>query len=99
MDQQVRTMVNKGIDFLRTKGRADDGSFSKETGSAVTSICVAAILKHRPELVNDPLIQSSLKYIESFIRPDGGIYSDGSKHQNYETCIGDPSTEGSKQGR
>ncbi len=87
MDQQVRTMVNKGIDFLRTKGRAEDGSFSKESGSAVTSICVAAILKHRPESVNDPLIQSSLKYIESFIRPDGGIYADGSKHQNYETCI------------
>ncbi len=87
MDQQVRTLVNKGIDFLRTKGRAEDGSFSKESGSAVTSICVAAILKHRPEAKNDPQIQQSLKYIESFIRPDGGIYSEGSKHQNYETCI------------
>lgn len=86
-DEQIRTMVNKGIDFLRTKGHADDGSFSKESGSAVTSICVAAILKHRPESVSDPLIQSSLKYIESFIRPDGGIYANGSKHQNYETCI------------
>lgn len=29
----------------------------------------------------------SLKYLEKFVRPDGGIYAENSKHQNYETCL------------
>ena len=29
----------------------------------------------------------SLKYLNGFVHPDGGIYSDGSTHQNYETCV------------
>ena len=29
----------------------------------------------------------SLKYLEGFVQPDGGIYADKSTHQNYETCL------------
>ena len=36
---------------------------------------------------NDPLIAKSLKYLEGFVRPDGGIYQPGTLYRNYETCL------------
>jgi len=86
-DASVQQMVDKGIEFLKTRGQSVDGSFSRESGSAVTSLCVAAILKNRPEAKNDPAIKKALAFIESNVRGDGGIYAEGSKHMNYETCI------------
>ncbi|MGV3484794.1 MAG: prenyltransferase/squalene oxidase repeat-containing protein [Planctomycetaceae bacterium] len=83
----IRTTAARGIEYLKTRGQAEDGSFSRESGSAVTSLCVAAILMHRPEAKNDPTIKRALAFIESNIRGDGGVYAEGSKHKNYETCI------------
>jgi hypothetical protein len=84
---KVKASAERGIEYLKSRGQSEDGSFSRESGSAVTSICVAAILKHRPEMKNDPSIKKALAFIESNIRSTGGIHAEGSKHQNYETCI------------
>jgi squalene-hopene/tetraprenyl-beta-curcumene cyclase len=78
--------VAKAIDYCRTKGQAADGSYSAEAGPAVTAIVTAGILRNG-RTPADPLVAKSLKYIEGFVRPDGGIYAEGSRHQNYETCI------------
>jgi squalene-hopene/tetraprenyl-beta-curcumene cyclase len=45
-----------------------------------------SILKHGRG-VDDPLVAKSLKYLEGFVKPDGGIYAEGSRVQNYETCL------------
>ena len=82
--QQV---VDRAIRFLESRGQADDGSFSGETGVAVTALCVRAILEHRPLAVNTPTVQQGLAYIESKIQSDGGIYADGSRYRNYETSV------------
>ena len=37
--------------------------------------------------VKDPLVARSLKYLQGFVRPDGGIYAEGSHYRNYETSI------------
>jgi squalene-hopene/tetraprenyl-beta-curcumene cyclase len=37
--------------------------------------------------VQDPLVSKSLKYLESFVQPDGGIYQTGTNNTNYETCL------------
>ncbi len=87
LDAQISRSVNRGINFLLNRGQAEDGSFSSETGVAVTALCVRAILEHRPEAVDLPSVQKSLKYIESKIQSDGGIYSKGSKYRNYETTV------------
>ncbi|HXT60026.1 MAG TPA: prenyltransferase/squalene oxidase repeat-containing protein [Pirellulales bacterium] len=78
--------VNKAIDFLRQKGQADDGSFSKQAGPAVTALVTTAVLRHgrTPE---DPLAAKALKYLEGFVQKDGGIYKNESKVQNYETSL------------
>lgn len=83
----VRKLADRGIEFLKTRGQAENGAFSPESGSAVTSLCVAAILRHRPEAVNDPAIKKALAFIESHFRADGGVYPDGSRYKNYETCV------------
>ncbi len=77
--------VNKAIEFLHGS-QAADGSFSAEAGPAVTALVATAILK-TGRSADDPLVARSLDYVEQFVHADGGIYPEGSNHQNYETCI------------
>lgn len=77
--------LSKGVDFL-TKQQAEDGSFSGQTGAAITALCTTALIRsgRTPE---DPIVAKSLAYIEKFAQPDGGIYSPDSQVRNYETCL------------
>lgn len=107
LNQRIDEMARRGIEFLQTRGQSDEGAFSGETGAAVTGLCVRAILEHRPSAVNtDPVVQNALKFLESKVQPDGGIYSVGSMYRNYETsatvmafiaaneALGDPGAAG-----
>ncbi|MEM9585992.1 MAG: prenyltransferase/squalene oxidase repeat-containing protein [Planctomycetota bacterium] len=85
--EKLQKSADRGIEFLRSLGQADNGAFSGETGTAVTALCVRAILANRPQAVQDPVVQRALRYIESNFQPDGGIYATGSKYRNYETSI------------
>ncbi|MGH7139396.1 MAG: prenyltransferase/squalene oxidase repeat-containing protein [Pirellulales bacterium] len=78
--------VAKAIDYLRQKGQAEDGSFSRQEGPAVTALVTSALLRNGLS-VNDPLVAKALKYVEGFVHEDGGIYQQASTHQNYETCV------------
>lgn len=78
--------VSKGIDYLRTKGEAPDGSYSPRMGGAVTALATAAILAHGRS-PDDPAVARSLKYLEGFVQPDGGIHAQDSRIPNYETCV------------
>src|SRR5437762_2326596 len=74
--------VERGVRYLLDKGAPRDGSYSAQTSPAVTAICVAALLRsgHSPD---EPAIAKSLKYLESFVQSDGGVYKPGSAIQNY----------------
>ena len=84
-ESDLSKMVSKGIQFLQ-KSQSADGSYSSHAGTGVTSLVTTALLRNGrgPQ---DPLIARSLKYLEGHVRPDGGIYSEGSNHRNYETCL------------
>jgi squalene-hopene/tetraprenyl-beta-curcumene cyclase len=84
--QLYQKTVSGGVDYLLTKGQAPDGSYSAETSPAVTALCVAGLLRSGKS-PDDPAIAKSLKYMEGFVQPDGGIYKPGSAIQNYETSI------------
>jgi squalene-hopene/tetraprenyl-beta-curcumene cyclase len=77
--------VSKGVDFL-TKQQAEDGSFNAQPVAAVTALCATALMRNgrTPE---DPVVAKSLKFIEQFVQPDGGIYGPDSQVRNYETCL------------
>lgn len=76
----------KAIEYLRVKGQTSSGGFSEQTGPAVTALVVAGVLRNGRSPA-EPFVARALKYIETFIQPDGGIYKPGSVHQNYETSV------------
>ncbi|QDV72337.1 prenyltransferase/squalene oxidase repeat-containing protein [Botrimarina mediterranea] len=81
----VDAMVDRAVVFLETS-RDEQGAFSPHLSPAITGLVATGLLKHGRS-VNDPLVADAVKYVAGFAKPDGGIYSDGSKHGNYETCI------------
>ncbi|MGB7342592.1 MAG: prenyltransferase/squalene oxidase repeat-containing protein [Pirellulaceae bacterium] len=83
----IEQAATRGINFLKNRGQAPDGSFSSETGVAVTALCVRAMLEHQPRSVDTPAIQKALKFIETKMQGDGGIYNNGSLYRNYETSV------------
>lgn len=78
--------VSKGIDYLRVKGQAADGSYTAPAGPAFTSICTLALLENG-RTADDPQVAKGLKYIEGFVQPDGRICAAKSRIPNYETCV------------
>jgi len=84
--ESYERIVSRAIDFLGSKGQAADGSYNAAAGPGVTALVTTSILRHgrSPE---DPVVAKSLKYLEGFIRKDGGIYAEESLYKNYETCL------------
>jgi squalene-hopene/tetraprenyl-beta-curcumene cyclase len=82
-----RQAVERAIGFLRTKGQAPDGSYATAAGPGVTAVVTTAILR-QGRSPDDPLVARSLKYLEGFIQPDGGIYEPKALYRNYETSLG-----------
>lgn len=82
---QLSAAAKKGIDFLKTS-QADDGSWTAPTQTGLSALVVYALLEQGVP-VSDPVVAKGLKYLESHVRPDGGIYVDASPARNYESCI------------
>ncbi len=77
--------VTRSLQYLATEGQAADGSFSSQYGPAVTALVGTAAMRHgRP--ANDPMVAKCIAYVKKHVQADGGIYPDGSRMQNYETC-------------
>ena len=80
------SVVKRAVEYLRVRGQADDGSFSKQNGLGVSALVTAGLLAVDVAR-EDPMVAKGLKYLESYQQPDGGIYTPNSKHSNYETCL------------
>jgi squalene-hopene/tetraprenyl-beta-curcumene cyclase len=85
-DKSAEQMVTKAIAFLSTKGQSADGSYTAANGPGITALVVAGILRNGRS-PDDPVVAKSLKYLEGFVQPDGGLYAKESYYKNYETCI------------
>jgi len=85
-DKSYEQMVNKAIEFLVTKSQDSDGAYNAKAGPAITALVTGALLKHGRS-PSDPQIAKSLKYLEKFVRADGGIHAEETSHKNYETAI------------
>ncbi len=78
--------VERAVNYLQTKGQGADGSFSPQVGPAVTAIVVTGLIGNGRSL-EDPTVRKGLDYLTGFVRDDGGIYAEGSRIKNYETCV------------
>jgi squalene-hopene/tetraprenyl-beta-curcumene cyclase len=82
---EIDQVVARGIEFLRAR-QANNGSFSRETGTGVTSLVATSLLRHG-RTIEDPLVAKSIAFILTHVRDDGGIYQEESLYRNYETCL------------
>ncbi len=83
-EAQREQIVARGIEFLRTKGKDRTGCSPARRGRVCRhwrspGRCGTA------SGVDDPMVAKGLKALESFVKPDGGIYAERLK--NYETCV------------
>lgn len=86
LNKTYEQAVNKAIEFLTTKSQDADGAYNAKAGPAITALVTASLLSHGRS-PNDPQVAKSLKYLEGFVRPDGGIHAAETNHKNYETAI------------
>lgn len=83
---QIDTLVAKAVGFLKAQGQLEDGSFSSASAPGVTALVTTGLLRNGVS-PDDPTVRKSLKYLESLIHSDGGIYLAESTHKNYETSL------------
>ncbi len=82
---EARELIATGTAFLE-KSQAEDGSFSGDSGTGITSLVTTALLKNGKS-PDDPVVAKALEYLKQYVQADGGIYKPGSTHRNYETCL------------
>lgn len=78
-------VIADGIEYLRTAGQAEDGTFTIQAGPGLTAMALTALLRNGVP-VDDPMVAKGLKALEGFVKPDGGVYGNG-RMKNYETCV------------
>jgi squalene-hopene/tetraprenyl-beta-curcumene cyclase len=77
--------ISRAVNYFK-QAQTDDGSWSAASGPGVTAIVTAGLLRNGLT-ADDPTVAKALKYLESFLHEDGGLYTQGSTHTNYETCV------------
>jgi squalene-hopene/tetraprenyl-beta-curcumene cyclase len=76
--------IENAAAYLKETQQAD-GSFSR-IGPAITALIVTGLIENgRP--LTDPVLAKSLKNLEGFVQPTGGIHAPNSRLANYETCV------------
>lgn len=83
--QKRDAAVARAVEYL-AKNQTPEGAFTPQAGPAVTALVVTGLL-HNGRTVDDPMIAKSLKYLQTFVQEDGGIYLKDSNYRNYETSI------------
>ncbi len=78
--------VGRAIRFLEA-AQEEDGSWSNRLGPGVTALITTSIMRHGRS-PSDPVVAAALEYLEANVRDDGGIYQQGTRYRNYETCLG-----------
>lgn len=85
-EAQYKQCVAKAIAYLKTEGQSGDGSYSSRAGIGPTALVTVALLRHGVP-TSDPQVAKSLKFLEKFVQPSGGIYQPNTFFRNYETCL------------
>lgn len=83
--KKLDATVAKAIAFLKSKGQAENGSFSEQAGPAVTALVATAMMRSGVK-PTDETVAAALGYLDGFVQKDGGVYK-GENYRNYETCL------------
>lgn len=85
----LRQQMLVGAFMYLEEAQSESGSFSSSprVGIGPTLVCAIGILRAGAP-IDDPTLAKALKYLESAIREDGGVYSEGGRLASYESCLG-----------
>ncbi|AMV32580.1 Prenyltransferase and squalene oxidase repeat protein [Pirellula sp. SH-Sr6A] len=78
-------LVAQGVEYLR-KAQSEDGSYSSKSGPGITGLVLSSLAASGLQ-EGDPTVDKCVKYLLSTRRDNGGLFAEGSKHANYETCL------------
>ena len=78
-------VLMRALNYLALNGQEDDGSFSPGLGPGVTAVVLAGSLQTGRVSSAKPWVAKGLRYLESFVKTNGGIYH--SHHNNYTTAV------------
>lgn len=82
--KEVQAVVNKAIAYLKSVQTPTGGFAPKVAGPGVAAILAAGLLRHGVS-PDDPVLAKTLKFIESYVKEDGGIYDQSLA--NYTTSV------------
>jgi squalene-hopene/tetraprenyl-beta-curcumene cyclase len=82
----IERTTRAAVGFLRSRGQANDGSYSNSSGPGITALVTTALLRNGLAR-EDPTVTKGLRYLERFTCDDGGVYQEGTLYRNYETCL------------
>jgi squalene-hopene/tetraprenyl-beta-curcumene cyclase len=80
----ARTLMERGVAFLRTRQDAK-GGWSTQREPGITALVVTALLRSGQVAPGDPAVTKALVYLEGFIGSNGGLSE--APHANYSTSI------------
>lgn len=83
--KKLQVVRLKAVNFLKS-AQAEDGSWTSPAAAGLTALATTSLLKSGVP-ADDPVVTRSLKYLESLVQKDGGIYHTRTLHRNYETSI------------
>ena len=81
---EVSDAIQRAIEFLKAEQR-ENGTIAAEMGPGITALALTGALRCG-ESRDAAWIVKGLAALETFVKPDGGIYGNG-RLKNYETCI------------
>jgi squalene-hopene/tetraprenyl-beta-curcumene cyclase len=82
----VKAVVDKALGYLKT-AQKDDGNFATDprAGEPGLTALIAAALIRSGVPADNPVVAKALKFLESKVQKDGGVYDRGLS--NYMTCL------------
>ncbi len=82
---RIKAARDKAIAFLRVS-QSEKGGWTVQAGPGVSGLVTAGLLQSGVG-PDDPMMQKALKFLTSFVQPDGGLYEPRNQIGNYETSI------------
>lgn len=83
--KSLEAVLEKARDFLKSHQKADGSFAPPQVGEPGIAALTAAALIRSGRPVADPTVAKALKYLETSIKPDGGVYNRGLA--NYTTSL------------
>jgi squalene-hopene/tetraprenyl-beta-curcumene cyclase len=83
---EAEIMIRRGAKYLLA-AQEQDGGWASQSGPGITCLALKALIQEPAVGPEHPAVERGIRFVLKFQRDDGGIYSAGGLHKNYETSV------------